>query len=312
MKKLNSKSEKLTAVELFCGGGIGSVGVHNAGIEGVLAVDNWEPAQKAFEQNFKDERFVPFLNTNIFKLTSDDILKKTGLSRGELFILIATSPCQGFSISGKKDPFDVRNALFLHSQELIAEVKPKFFIMENVPGMDMPTMTPIFNEIKYRFETALKDYNVECWKLNALCFGAYQARERLIFIGTRKDLKISPPYPEPDIEGAMRRRIMDVLPGIDGVYAGQAKKTVKLPESYLMTVTAGECFQLMDNGVLRSPTTEELKKIAGLPDWFSFEGLSSHEIHKIIGNAVPVQFMQSIVESIKDAYLDFTEKSKAA
>lgn len=310
MKNSKLNSSDLNAVELFSGA-VGPIGVHNAGVKGVLAIDSWKTAQQVFEHNFQGEHYVPFLNADIFKLTAEEILERIGLSIGELFILISTSPCQGFSISGCKDPFDFRNGLFLKSQELVAKIKPKFFLMENVPGMADPFMAPIFNEIKDRFLNDLSDYHVECRILNALFYGANQARERIIFIGVRKDLNIAPPFPQPDYIGAENRRIKDVLPLIDGIYSGQADKTVRLPDSFINTVTAGECFQIMSNGVLRNPTVEELKTIAGLPDWFSFDGISHRDTHKIIGNAVPAQFMQTLIEAIKDAYLN-SVKSKAA
>lgn len=310
MKNSNLDSSKLNAVELFCGA-VGPLGVHNAGVKSLLAVDAWKEAQQVFEQNFQGGHHVPFLNADIFKLTAAEILERIGLTQGELFLLIATSPCQGFSVSGNKNPFDYRNGLFLKSQELVREIKPKFFLMENVPGMAMPFMSPIFNEIKNRFQNDLSDYRVECKKLNALFYGANQARERLIFIGTRKDLNIAPPFPLPDCTGAENRRIRNILPHIDGVYAGQAEKTVKLPDSFLNTVTAGECFQIMSKGMLRNPTIEELKTIAGLPDWFTFNGLNHREIHKIVGNAVPAQFMQTLVEAIKDAYLNSIQSKVA-
>lgn len=299
MKK--AKNE-LTAVELFCGA-VGPMGVHNAGVKSLLAVDFWDKAQKAFEQNYKDKYHIPFLHADVFKLSAKEIMELAGIKKEELFLLIATSPCQGFSVSGRKDPFDFKNALFLKSQELIAEIKPKFFLLENVPGMAMPFNAPIFNEINIRFNTVLSDYNIECRKLNAIFYGANQTRERLIFIGVRKDFGIMPPYPMPDYEGANCRRIKDILPDIDGVYCGQAIKRVNLKDAFFNTITAGECFQIMEKGVLRNPTTEELKLIAGLPEWFTFEGLSPREIHTIIGNAVPAQFMQCLVQAIKDAYL---------
>lgn len=302
MRKANVNASKLTAVELFSGA-VGPIGVHRAGVKGMLAVDFEQTVQHTFEQNYKDEHYIPFLKEDIFKLSADEILERTGLSKGELFILISTSPCQGFSVSGKKDAFDMKNALFIKSQELVAQLKPKFFLMENVPGMSMQFMSPIFNEIKYRFQYDLSDYNVECRKLNALFYGANQARERLIFIGVRKDLNLNPPYPEPDFEGANQRRIKNILPYIDGVYSGQSEKTVRLPDSFFNTITAGECFQIMEHGALRSPSIDELKIIAGLPDWFSFEGLNHREIHTIIGNAVPAQFMETLVRTIKEAYL---------
>ena len=205
----------------------------------------------------------------------------------------------------------MKNALFIKSQELVAELKPKFFLMENVPGMSMAFMSPIFNEIVNRFNNDLSDYHVVCKKMNALFFGANQARERLIYIGVRKDLNIAPPFPEPDLEGANNRRIRNILPNIDGVYSGQAEKTVRLPDSFFNTITAGECFQIMEQGALRNPSIDELKIIAGLPDWFSFEGLTHREIHTIIGNAVPAQFMETLVRTIKEAYLNSSNANAA-
>jgi len=310
MEKSKVNLSKLTAVELFSGA-VGPIGVHNAGVKGVLAVDFEQAVQDAFEQNYKGKHHIPFLKTDIFDLSAEEIMERTGLSKGELFILISTSPCQGFSISGKKDAFDMKNALFIKSQELVAKLKPKFFLMENVPGMSKAFMSPIFNEIVNRFKFDLSDYDVECRQLNALFFGANQARERLIFIGVRKDLNIAPPFPEPDLEGANNRRIRDILPYIDGVYSGQSEKTVRLPDSFFNTITAGECFQILQEGALRNPSIDELKVIAGLPDWFSFDGLTHREIHTIIGNAVPAQFMETLVRTIKDAYINGSRKIAA-
>lgn len=311
MKNTGLNLEKLTTVELFSGA-VGPIGVHNAGVKSLLAVDCWEQLKQVYDKNFQGDYHIPFLNADIFTLTAEEILERIGLLAGQLFLLISTSPCQGFSVSGRKDPFDFKNGLFLKSQELVAKIKPMFFLMENVPGMAMPFNATIFNEIKYRFQYDLSDYQVECRKLNALFYGANQARERLIFIGVRKDLNIAPPFPEPDYIGAESRRIKNIIPLIDGVYSGQSEKIVRLPDSFFNTVTAGECFQIMSDGVLRNPTIEELKTIAGLPDWFTFDGLSHREIHTIIGNAVPAQFMQTLVETIKDRYLNATATPKAA
>lgn len=295
---------EFTAIETFSGA-VGPLGVHNAGVKSLLAVDFDATVQKVFELNYKDNYEVPFLNADIFKLSAEEIMEMAGIEEKELFLFTSTSPCQGFSVAGKKDPFDYKNALFLKSQQLISKIKPKFLLMENVPGMAMPFNSPIFNEINIRFDTVLSDYNIECRKLNAIFYGANQTRERLIFIGVRKDIGIMPPYPIPDLEGANSRRIKDILPTIDGVYCGQSIKRVNLKSAFFNTITAGECFQIMDNGDLRDPTTDELKLIAGLPEWFSFEGISPNNIHKIIGNAVPVQFMETLVSTIKDAYLNF-------
>ena len=48
-------------------------------------------------------------------------------------IVMATPPCQGMSSAGKQDEFDVRNELFLSAVQLIKDLKPDYFIFENVP-----------------------------------------------------------------------------------------------------------------------------------------------------------------------------------
>jgi DNA (cytosine-5)-methyltransferase 1 len=292
----------LKSIELYCGV-MSPIGVHNTGVKCALAVDYSASVEKAFTSNFKGKRYVPFLNADIESLTAMDLLSSAKVEKGRFFLMVITAPCPGFSISGKKDPFDRRNALFLHGQKMIKETNPEVFICENVPGMAMPYMTPIWNEIKYRFEELADVYNIQCMEMNALFFGSCQVRNRLIFVGVRKDLGFAPVFPEPDVNGAASRRIKDLFPHIDGIYTGQSEKSVRLPDSYLMTATAGESFKIMQDGCLRKATLDELKIIAGLPDWFSFDGLTDAEIHRIVGNGVPVPFMERLVETLKNKYL---------
>jgi site-specific DNA-cytosine methylase len=293
----------LRSIELYCGV-MSPIGVHNTGVNCALAVDHSDSVEKAFTTNFKGKRFIPFLNADIENLTSTDILSNAKVQKGQFFLMVITAPCPGFSISGKKDPFDPRNALFLHGQKMIKETAPEIFICENVPGMALPYMTPIWNEIKHRFVELSDTYEIQCMEMNALFFGSCQVRNRLIFIGIRKDLGFAPVFPEPDVNGALSRRIKDLFPQIDGIYTGQSEKCVKLPEAYLMTATAGESFKIMQDGYLRKATLDELKIIAGLPEWFSFDGLSETEIHRIVGNGVPVPFMESLVVALKNKYLE--------
>lgn len=73
-------------------------------------------------------------------LTGDQMLNVMGLKRGELDCVVGGPPCQGFSISGKRNIYDPRNSLVFEYARLVTELLPKTMIFENVPGIiDMVT-----------------------------------------------------------------------------------------------------------------------------------------------------------------------------
>ena len=179
MKHLHPKLLKaITAVSLFSGAGGGSIGMLYNYLNELLAIDNWPVAQKAFEANFKDDRHVPFWLADIYAISGMDILRRILMAVGELSIVLASPSCQGFSTAkGKIDPLDPRNGLLLKSIELIAQMKSKIFIIENVPGIGDPRNTSIFNEIKMRIKEQLKPlYEVKLFELDASYFGSPQER----------------------------------------------------------------------------------------------------------------------------------------
>lgn len=72
---------------------------------------------------------------DVRKLTAERLLADLGLKRGELDCLFGGPPCQGFSVSGKRNVMDPRNSLVFEFTRLVRETNPKTFAMENVPGM---------------------------------------------------------------------------------------------------------------------------------------------------------------------------------
>ena len=112
--------------------------------------------------------------------------------------VVGGPPCQGFSLSGNRDPKDPRNSLFMDFMRIVREVNAKFFIMENVPGLlSMKTVSKqnVIDLILTEMDNS--GYNVFYSVLNAAEFGVPQTRKRLFFIGIRKDfpfdvLKIEP------------------------------------------------------------------------------------------------------------------------
>ena len=110
--------------------------------------------------------------------------------KGKANIIVGGSPCQSFSLAGKRRGFeDTRGTLFFHYVNAVKEVQPEFFIFENVKGMishdkgeTIKTVLSSFNEIGYDI-----DFDV----FNSKYYGVPQNRERVYIVGKRKDLGIN-------------------------------------------------------------------------------------------------------------------------
>lgn len=174
-----------TFVSTFAGGGGSSLGYSMAGYRELLAVEWDDNAVATFKLNFPD---VPVYHGNIHNLSAEECMRLAGLTEpGELDLLDGSPPCQGLSTAGKRDLNDSRNQLFREFIRLLRGLKPKVFVMENVPGLVKGKMKLIFAEIMRELKAS--GYQVKCKKLNAMYFYVPQSRERLIFIGMRDDLK---------------------------------------------------------------------------------------------------------------------------
>jgi DNA (cytosine-5)-methyltransferase 1 len=72
---------------------------------------------------------------DVRQLTGERMLEDLGMELGELGIVAGGPPCQGFSISGKRDVVDPRNSLVFEFARLVLELRPQTMLMENVSGM---------------------------------------------------------------------------------------------------------------------------------------------------------------------------------
>ena len=100
--------------------------------------------------------------------------------------IIGGPPCQGFSMVGTRDAEDDRNNLYLQYVRFVDVVKPKFFILENVKGLLTLKDGFFKQDIIDRFSDL--GYNVNFRMLKASDYGVAQNRERVFFVGLRKDL----------------------------------------------------------------------------------------------------------------------------
>jgi len=201
------------AVSFFSGAGGLDIGLSQAGIDIKLSVEIDKGYCETLKYNY------PSWNVqqgDIMNYDKNKIYEEANLTENEdLDLIVGGSPCQSFSTAGKRTAFsDSRGAAMVKFSELVSEVKPKMFLLENVRGLLSAALIhrPLnkrgkeFPELddKEKRGSALsfllsyfKDYNVEYKTLNAADYGVPQKRERVFFVGIRKDLKKIFSFPEP-------------------------------------------------------------------------------------------------------------------
>ena len=189
----SNRKKRPIAVDLFAGAGGMTLGFEQAGFD-VLASVEIDPVHCATHQfNFP---MCSILCQDVAELRGSEIRKKSAIGGREIDVVISGSPCQGFSMMGKRDVDDPRNSLIFHFQRLVLELKPKFFVMENVPGIASGEHKELLNILINSFLEAGYKVEENYQVLNAVNYGIPQARKRLFLIGCKKDFEL-PKYPQP-------------------------------------------------------------------------------------------------------------------
>ncbi len=172
--------KKPTVLDLFSGCGGLSRGFMDAGYDVVLGVDNEKIALETFKLNHNG---AETLELDLFNKDSIREIKKT-LNNKRPDIIVGGPPCQGFSLTGSRNFDDKRNRLYLSMIDIVKELKPKAFLIENVPGLARLYDGAIKDEIINRL-TKL-GYNVSMEILCAADYGVPQMRKRVVFVGLQK------------------------------------------------------------------------------------------------------------------------------
>lgn len=179
-------------LDLFCGAGGLSYGFECAGYNILLGIDSDKKALETFELNHKGSKSIC---GDITQITYNDDIKPL-LGGKTIDVIIGGPPCQGMSLSGPRKFDDPRNKLYLSYIRLVDEIKPKAFVIENVPGLVTLFKGQIKNSIINKF-TAM-GYKIEYKILCASDYGVPQNRKRVIFVGT-KEGEFKYPAINPDV-----------------------------------------------------------------------------------------------------------------
>lgn len=189
--------KKITALDLFSGAGGFSLGMINAGIDVVAAIEYDEKIAATYKENHpntiminQDIKNIPatkldsIYDPNKNQLVISEVLPK---HVSQIDIIFGGPPCQGFSMAGRRIRGnnlyleDERNLLFIEFWRMVKAFMPKVFVLENVPGILNYDQGKFKDEIESKFSEL--GYNVSSKVLSAEKFGVPQKRKRAIFIG---------------------------------------------------------------------------------------------------------------------------------
>ncbi|ACK65065.1 DNA-cytosine methyltransferase [Rippkaea orientalis PCC 8801] len=186
------KKERPIAVDLFAGAGGMTLGFEQAGFD-VLASVEIDPIHcLVHHYNFP---FWSIICRDIQTITGQEIRQLSKVGNHPIDVVFGGPPCQGFSLMGKRVLEDERNALIAHFIRLVLELQPKYFVLENVPGMAIGSHQQLLQEIFDKFSYHGYEVETNYQILNAANYGVPQNRERLFLLGCQKGL-ILPNYPQ--------------------------------------------------------------------------------------------------------------------
>lgn len=187
------RAPQFTAVDLFSGAGGLSLGLANAGFDVRLASDISEACAWTHRRSLPS---IPFLRADLSRVDVRDLMSAAGIKKGQLDLLIGGPPCQGFSIIGQRDSSDPRNALIEEFFRVADGLRPKFVVIENVPGLATLKGGMFLKQIGAGFKRL--GYRAQCAELLAAQYGVPQMRWRMFFVGVREDTGLSlPAFPTP-------------------------------------------------------------------------------------------------------------------
>ncbi len=172
-------------MDLFCGAGGMSLGFEQAGFNIVGAVDSNSIHAETYSKNFPDSIVIC---EELRGLSGDRIRQQAGIEDRALDVVFGGPPCGGFSLMGKRRPDDPRNLLLGEFARLVVELRPSYFVLENVQGL----LSAGSGNVLESFVVGLAGTGyalVQPFKvLDASDYGVPERRKRLFILGYLKGL----------------------------------------------------------------------------------------------------------------------------
>lgn len=260
---------KYNAIDLFCGCGGLSYGFEKAGFNILLGIDNDEKALETFELNHDNAKSIC---GDITEIHYEEHIKPL-IGNKTIDIIIGGPPCQGMSLSGPRKFDDPRNKLYLSYIRLVDEIRPKMFVIENVPGLVGLFGGQIKDSIIEKFEKM--GYSIQYKILCASDYGVPQSRRRVVFVGSRIGDYEYPKVQEQQVTCEMA--LSDLPPLVDELGEEEMKYASKPKNDYQRLMR--ERSKNVRNHVAASHSDKVKKIISLVPDGGNYKDLPEEYIH---------------------------------
>lgn len=285
--------------DLFCGVGGLSLGFEKAGYDVELAIDNWQLALDVYSTNFKHENMSYDLS-DVKGVTK--ILKERGVN-----VIIGGPPCQDFSHAGKRQEGE-RADLTASFANIVKNIKPAFFVMENV---ERTQKSRTYQKAREIYKKA--GYGITEVVLDASLCNVPQKRKRFFCIGMKGEEDgflldiISASLSKKPM--TMRQHFKDALSTEyyyrhPRNYSRRAVYSLDEPSATIRGVNRpippnyyGHNADAADVKQARPLTTNERAQVQTFPKSFKWVG-SKTNVEQMIGNAVPVNLSKFVAKCI--------------
>lgn len=222
---------RLKAISLFSNVGVAETYLEEIGID-VLVANEIDPQRAAFYRHL-----YPKTKMITGDITREEIQNEilSESIKQKIDIVIATPPCQGMSLAGKRDPLDIRNQLIYYAVKIIKKINPNYVFLENVP-QTLTTKINVNGELiiipDYLKQELGKTYDF-CDKniVSAQDYGVPQMRKRNIFLLSKKNCTTKWSIPPPMKRTTLKEAI-GYLPSVDPLLKEGIDETLKLFPEY--------------------------------------------------------------------------------
>ncbi|QQT13908.1 DNA cytosine methyltransferase [Mobiluncus curtisii] len=292
---------KLRCVDLFSGCGGMSLGFEMAGFDVVAAYENWAPALRVYRANF-DHPAVEQDLSNVAESVES-------ITQFEPDLVIGGPPCQDFSTAGHQDETRGRAILSVKFSEIIADIRPSYFVMENVATI---RNTESFRAALANFKKA--GFGLTQTILDAAYCGVPQSRKRMFVVGGQKE---DDGFLDAELERALSPEPMSIFNylgdslgienyfrvptnynrrGVFSIY--EPSMTIRAVDRPIPSGYKGHPNDSAPVSEVRGLTPKERSLIQTFPEEFEFLGGKSDQ-NSMIGNAVPVNLAKYVADALQ-------------
>lgn len=300
-KRKPVRSTKLACVDLFCGCGGMSLGFEKAGFDVKAGFELWEPAMRVYAVNFKH----PVIKQDLSNV--EEAVQRIKPFKPDL--IVGGPPCQDFSTAGHQDESLGRAILSVRYSEIVASIRPTYFVMENVANI---RNSKAFKKVIDNFKAA--GYGLTMRILDAAYCGVPQTRKRMFVIGT---LGTEDDFLGKILDSALTKKPMTIhdylgdklgtefyfrVPtnytrrGVFSIY--EPSMTIRAVDRPIPSGYKGHPNDSAPLHMARCLTPKERSFIQTFPESFVFEGSKTHLL-TMIGNAVPVNLAKFVGDALK-------------